>query len=256
MTTEREHQELRTLLGAFLLGGLDSADRVRFENHLAGCAECTAELGRLAPVPGLLGRLHAQRGESVDPPPVDLLPRLLAGARAERRRLRRRTAIVTLAVAAVTAGVVGVGVSLFPNAEPSGPDTPAATVVALQAVPGQDAAGSAHLTAKPWGTAVELRLEEMPAEGPFRLVVSDGGGVREVAATWGPTPDGVAVVAAASALTPEQVRWVRVVGPVGAVLQSGWVRPALHTGTASSDAGAGTLRDLALSVTDGHGAHP
>lgn len=40
-----------------MLGALDADERERVEAHLAGCAECSVELGELAPLPGLLQRV-------------------------------------------------------------------------------------------------------------------------------------------------------------------------------------------------------
>ncbi|MCL9762191.1 zf-HC2 domain-containing protein [Frankia sp. AiPa1] len=48
----------RIALGAYVLGALDPADRSVVEHHLAGCADCRAELSSLAGLPGLLGRLR------------------------------------------------------------------------------------------------------------------------------------------------------------------------------------------------------
>ena len=48
--------ELHQLLGAYLLGGLDSADRERFARHLAACEACRDELARSAALPSLLRR--------------------------------------------------------------------------------------------------------------------------------------------------------------------------------------------------------
>lgn len=214
MTPEADHRELRSLLGAYLLGGLGSTDRIRLENHLAGCRDCERELARLAPVPGLLGRLreHAEPAPA-EPPSVDMLPRLLDESRRERRGLQRRTILRTLAVAAaVVAVVAGARVVTVP-------DQPAATMVALRAATGYDTVGSAALTAKPWGTAMTLQLHEMPPAGPFRLEVTGRDGSSQVAAMWGATPTGVAVVSGATALAADEVRLVRVLGPDGTVLE-------------------------------------
>ncbi|MCM3884277.1 anti-sigma factor [Frankia sp. R82] len=48
----------RIALGAYVLGALEPADRAAVANHLAGCADCRAELASLAGLPGLLGRLQ------------------------------------------------------------------------------------------------------------------------------------------------------------------------------------------------------
>ena len=44
------HGELRELASAYALGALDPGDRERFEAHLAGCAECQAEVRSFRPV--------------------------------------------------------------------------------------------------------------------------------------------------------------------------------------------------------------
>ena len=46
-----EHDELRRLLGGYLLGGLDEADTDRLDAHLRDCDDCRGELDILAPVP-------------------------------------------------------------------------------------------------------------------------------------------------------------------------------------------------------------
>jgi anti-sigma factor RsiW len=215
MTPDADHRELRPLLGAYLLGGLDSADRTRAEHHLGGCRDCEQELARLAPVAGMLSRLREREEPALaGPMSADLLPSLVDKAGRERRALHRRTILAAVAVAvAVIAAVIA-----MPRIG-SAPERPAAATVALRPAAGYDTVGSATLTAKPWGTAMTLQLEGMPPSGPFRLEVTGPGGSSEVTATWGETPTGAAVVSAATALTPEEVHVIRVVGAAGTVLE-------------------------------------
>lgn len=231
MTPDADHQELRFLLGPYLLGGLDGADRDRLERHLASCPECAEELSRLAPIPGLLSRARDQALSSEPEPALapDFLPRLVHAAVRARARRRRRTVLTTLAAAAVVAvvvvaaGLLGAG----PFGGASGPEEPEPTLVTLRAPGGQEATGtenatgSARLTPKAWGTELTLQLERMPSEGPFRLEVTGESGARQVAATWGTTPTAEAVVSGAASLATEQVRRVRVLGPDGPVLEGG-----------------------------------
>jgi hypothetical protein len=49
--------QMITSLGVYLLGAACPGERLRIEAHLPGCAECQAELTRLAPLPGLLARV-------------------------------------------------------------------------------------------------------------------------------------------------------------------------------------------------------
>src|SRR3974390_1105062 len=77
---------IRLELGAYLLGALDGADRIRVAAHVAGCLDCRDESAGLAPLPGLLAQ------SSKDELDVDGSPRP-RGAEdwlAEIARLRRR----------------------------------------------------------------------------------------------------------------------------------------------------------------------
>ena len=49
-----------TFGGAYVLGALGTADRHAFERHLPECADCQAEVCRLAGLPGLLSRVSLE----------------------------------------------------------------------------------------------------------------------------------------------------------------------------------------------------
>jgi Putative zinc-finger len=184
---------------AYVLGALSPADRLEFERHLPGCAECTRAVGELAGLPGLLGRVDASVLEdpAPDPPlPATLLPAL---SREVGRTSRRRTAVVAaLAAAAVTVLALGVGAavtrdgdgalpaagstSVSPSAEqlPMTPvgDVPVTATVALQGVT--------------WGTRLELTCSydtekveyDLPPEVDYALVVRTRDGQTEQVGTW------------------------------------------------------------------------
>jgi anti-sigma-K factor RskA len=61
-----EHEELREHAALFVLGALTPEERVEFEAHVAGCAECAAEVRSLAAVPTML----AQAVPQIDPSPA------------------------------------------------------------------------------------------------------------------------------------------------------------------------------------------
>ena len=67
--------ENREQHSAWLDGELPAAERARMEAHLAGCAECSAELARLARMLGMLRALPAERA------PLGFVDRVLAAAR-------------------------------------------------------------------------------------------------------------------------------------------------------------------------------
>jgi anti-sigma-K factor RskA len=71
------HTEWLEQAAPYALGALDDDDRASFEQHLATCAQCAAEVRELQEVAGLL----ATTAKSVAPPPA-LRDRILADARA------------------------------------------------------------------------------------------------------------------------------------------------------------------------------
>ena len=54
----------RDALGAFALGGLDADEARRVGEHLAGCAECRAELAELNELKDLLDRYRKEAGRT------------------------------------------------------------------------------------------------------------------------------------------------------------------------------------------------
>jgi len=204
-----EHRSTWIALGAYLLGSLDPRERAEVDAHLPNCPTCREELGRLAALPGLLGRLSAAeaRAGSSEPSP-DLLPRLLAGARAQRRSDRRRLGVwramaVAAGVAAVAAGVV----ALAPAApRPSVPVNVAA---------GVSAQGSGSLESRPWGTQLRLDVRGLPQAERFTAYALAKDGHREVAASWGATPGGRARVDGATGIARSELDRVEVVTSSG-----------------------------------------
>jgi anti-sigma factor RsiW len=73
-----EHERHQEDVGAYLLGALEPAEQAAFEGHLAGCAECRAEVERLRVAADALPR-------SVEPftPPESLKASLMAVVREE-----------------------------------------------------------------------------------------------------------------------------------------------------------------------------
>jgi anti-sigma-K factor RskA len=79
------HEELKANAAGYVLGSLDPEERRAFESHLAGCAECSAEVASLRPVVGALATAVPQvtpRGELRD--------RILSGAAGGAATSRRR----------------------------------------------------------------------------------------------------------------------------------------------------------------------
>jgi len=130
---------------AYVLGMLSAEERRTFERHLAGCPACTAAVGELAGLPGILNRLGAADAEALlgDDARSAADSRLteLAGAPSSvqhlatavrRRRARGRRRIAALVAGAgvlVAAAGLVVGLGLGPiglvGGTPAGPSTEA-----------------------------------------------------------------------------------------------------------------------------------
>ena len=97
------------LTAAYALDALDSAEAREYENHLATCAECRAELARLSEAAGAL-----PFAVETPAPPPELRGRILETARAERSNvvpMRPRWAVPVAVVAAVAAcAAIGFGI--------------------------------------------------------------------------------------------------------------------------------------------------
>jgi len=68
------HEELKANAAGYVLGSLDPEERRAFEAHLAGCAECSAEVASLRPVIGALATAVPQVT-----PRAELRDRILSG---------------------------------------------------------------------------------------------------------------------------------------------------------------------------------
>jgi hypothetical protein len=179
--------------GPYVLGALPPEDRRAFEEHLTTCGHCRSEVQEFAGLPGLLSRLPAGelpavlQGSPEPPPPVSVLPALLAEAGVERKSRRRRSAIVGIAAAlAIAAGSAGVTGAII--------NEPAGGVVAQQEPPPQQpfipaeaglpVAASAVISDVPGGTRIVMTCQysgplsdetNSPATYNLRYVPKGGG---------------------------------------------------------------------------------
>jgi hypothetical protein len=110
-------REVRQLLGVYVVGAIDPAERAIVDSHLSGCQACREELSGLAGLPALLGRVpreDVQRmGEGgfgvpdMDEPPAELLNSLLRRVAVTRRTRRWRGVLALAAAVAIAAGAAG-----------------------------------------------------------------------------------------------------------------------------------------------------
>lgn len=229
-----EHDSLHRLLGGYLLGGLDETDTDRLDAHLHDCAECRAELDRLAPVPEMLQHLPDARHMGGDLPPLAVAPtarpspqnieNLLSRMRAEKTRSTRvsRTRwLVAASVAVIAAGAIGYGVIV--NTGDGGTQQPPPVAVQTLTANFQPAAGStvggqAVLTKKAWGVAVTLNMTGMSGKAPFYCLVKTADGKQQQAAVWGETPEHTAKVDGSSSFLSTDVKDIVITDADGKVI--------------------------------------
>ncbi|CAM3768678.1 anti-sigma factor [Kibdelosporangium persicum] len=196
-------------LGAYLLGALDPADRPAFERHLDECPICTAEMLRLAPLPGLLQRVTPEDFEAVqqmdrpgaDPagpdaagpgpvppelvtqlPVIEASPPVMEPEPQERAGWWRRRGVALAAAAAVVLLALG-GVVMFRPAQDGGSTAIQVTWTATDPTTGVH--GRVDLTGHPWGTEVKVSMQDVPAGRKIcHLVVYSRDGRREEAGKW------------------------------------------------------------------------
>lgn len=106
MTGSGEHERFAHDDAAYLLGGLSEADRTAYEQHLLDCPTCRSAVAELAGLPRLLAQV-----ELPEPPPADLLPRLLHATGRQRRRQRTRFVLVGFAAACLVVLLIGAGIA-------------------------------------------------------------------------------------------------------------------------------------------------
>ncbi|HEX4902969.1 MAG TPA: zf-HC2 domain-containing protein [Acidimicrobiales bacterium] len=192
-----DHDRIRELTAAYVVGALGPDDRIELEAHLAGCDTCRQDVIDFAPLPALLGRVDP--GELVDhQPPVPGVDALVAAvhgdvAHVERSRTRWRRAAGAIAVAA---GLV-LGVVLF--VEDGARDRREGVALSLTAAP---AGASVRVVAdeRPWGTYVHVSASGLPARSSYAVWAVDADGSWEPMGSWAPTPDGSAELGCSTAL--------------------------------------------------------
>ena len=237
------HDLVHRLLGAYLLGGLDTADRLAVQAHLPGCATCRDELARHTDLPGLL-RLAADptdptraasRTTAADPNhsgnpgdpaqtgrsiatssevPDDLLGSLLDKVQL-RRGNRSGGGLARVLVAASVAAVLAVGITFAATRTRPGQTRVPAAALSVTASPGFVTTGTAALTAKPWGTSVTVDLTALPAGRTYLLKVTGPDGDSQTAATWTGPANGTIHLTGATSWTPTSLTRIEVTDATG-----------------------------------------
>ncbi|WP_457964027.1 zf-HC2 domain-containing protein [Arthrobacter sp. D1-29] len=183
--------ELHQLLGAYVLGGLDATDSLRFEAHLQECADCRAELAELQklrllldalPAPDALALTEGGRPASVSEPATTVPAAVLDELAARRRTSRRRWAAL---VGAVAAACLALGLAAGPLLNrPPQPDA------SYSVQSGNGLRFSIDMAKKTWGTELAVNGSSMPLDGTLSLWIRDRDGGEDRACAWTATPSG------------------------------------------------------------------
>lgn len=188
------------LMGAYVLGGLDSADLTLFEAHLQDCAGCRKELASLEKVPMLLDSLPVPDALALSGVPglpggsgaagADVPARLFGELHRRRRTLRRRWAALAGTVAAAC---LAVGLAVGPMlVRPPQPDA------TYSVASGGGLQVNIDMARKTWGTELAVSGSSLPAEGTLSLWVRDRAGTEDRACAWTATPSGKVKVTGAT----------------------------------------------------------
>lgn len=209
-----EHDRYREWSGAYVLGALDADERRRFEQHLAACEACRREVADLAPLPAFLARIESPEALTVPDSVLEEAQLRIASERSDLVRSRRRWRWVAVAAVVLAAVLVG-AVQLL------GTETPQATPLAVES----SAATSAQITvtSRQWGTAIDLRVQDLPLHDTYVAWAVDQEGTWQQVATWGPTPAKGAVVSGASSFaTPDLAKVVVTSEDRSETIVTGW----------------------------------
>ncbi len=182
-----DHQPFHQWSAAYVLGALDTEERLSYEAHSAGCETCQSEIRSFSAIPGLLN--SAGTDELVEAPPrvAESMVEKIQSEWSELARSRNRWRWLASA-AAVVVLVLGFA-SLTPSSPPG---------IEMVIQSGSVATGTVTLDERAWGTAITLELRELPPNDTYVAWAVDKNGEWQQVASWGPTPNSSAHVSGAS----------------------------------------------------------
>ncbi len=182
-------REIRHLLGVYVVGAIEPAERSVVDQHLGYCQSCRDELAGMAGLPAMLSRVpvadverlsrsEAGLAETVEPS-AELLSSLLTRVAVRRRRRLWKGAVGIAAAAAVAAAGATAAADL------ARPATPAAHADVASAMSSTTGVGAVvDYTSTPWGsTAMRVQVSGIRSGTTcqFWVVGQDG---RAFAGQW------------------------------------------------------------------------
>lgn len=181
---------LRQLLGVYVVGAIDPAERSLVDEHLGSCSACRDELAGLAGLPAMLSRVPADdvarlAGSVVALPEIqepspELLNSLLRKVAGRRRTRLWRGSAAVAAAAGIAAGATVVFLNLTAG--------PAATWSAASAMnPSNHVSAVVDFTGKAAGTEMKVRVSGIQPGTSCRFWVLTRNGA-EAAGSWTVVP--------------------------------------------------------------------
>jgi hypothetical protein len=173
-----------TDVGAYSMGLLEEQDRLAFEDHLAGCPSCAAELAELFPMAALLRGVEPV-GPADEPAETTVTELIRRRVTRQRRHSRWQVALGAAAGIALIGGGIAIGAAAA--SQQKGPAVPPVAVAGqLHSAtdPGTGVAGTVGLVAKAWGTQVTLDLSKVRGPVECELVAVSKTGERRVVMGW------------------------------------------------------------------------
>jgi putative zinc finger protein len=171
-----------TDVGAYALGLLEPRDRQAFEEHLAGCPACAAELAELSGMKSLLSDLGPVEAPADEPPAASVTDLVRRRAESQRRHTRRQVLLGAAASVALLAGGVGVGLAVAGQPSSQVSQNAGRTVSAVDQQTGVH--GKATLVAKPFGTQVTVDLAQIQGPLECQFIAVSRTGARFQIGTW------------------------------------------------------------------------
>lgn len=211
---------------AYLLGALGGARRAEFENHLSGCAACSARVTALGP---LVGRIAAAGDAALaalrsGPVAVDTGRVAELAARVEARRRRHRWMFGGVAGIAAAAAAAFVVVLAVPSAR-VGPSTEPSNAISREMTPTgiSTIRATAAIAAAPWGSEITINCNyvgtsQYVSGDVYTLEVVDRSGRSHQIGSWTLARSTTARFTSGTALAPAQIRDVTVATADGTVV--------------------------------------
>jgi hypothetical protein len=190
INSEPTCREIRHLLGVYVVGAIEPAERSVVDNHLEYCPSCRDELAGMAGLPAMLSRVPgadverlsqsaAGLPENLEPSP-ELLNSLLARVATRRRsRLWKGAVGIAAAVAVAAAGATAA-------VELAKPVTQAAVAEVASARSSTTGVGAVvDYSSTPWGgTAMRVQVNGIRPGTTCQFWVVGPGGIRAFAGQW------------------------------------------------------------------------